>query len=143
MVTLNLTLLVELGLFLLFMGAMHRLVVKPLLRVMDEREERIAADRSGARQQEEESARLEREYSDKIVALHRKASREIVRAHRDTQDAHNMKVRELQKREEVALNEERKQLRAQLEAGKSQHPELIAVLVQAMTEGLGLERGRG
>ena len=72
MVIVNLTLFVELGLFLLFLWAMQRWVLMPLLAVMDERRAKMAGDADAADAAERRAKELENE-----IFLRRREEREV------------------------------------------------------------------
>ena len=46
MVTINLTLFVQLGLFLIFMWGARKLIFDPILKVLDSREEKLEQDQA-------------------------------------------------------------------------------------------------
>ena len=48
MVTLNLTIAVQLALFLLFLAVTNKLVLKPMLAVLDKRDEQVRQDEETA-----------------------------------------------------------------------------------------------
>jgi len=139
MVTLNLTLLVELGLFLVFLWMMRVFVFKPLLRVMDEREARVAEDKHAADARATEAKELEREYGAKVAAIHRASSQEIMRAHRKAQEAHANKLRELKQRTDANVASARKQAKAQVAEEREKYGPLVDDLVQEIAKHAGLE----
>lgn len=139
MVTLNLTILVQVGLFLLFLLAMHTFVFRPLLRVMDARDEKMADDKEAAVEGAAEAEKREAEYASKVHLLHREASLKIVHAHREAQAAHNEQVAGLKRKSEEELAVVRADMAGQVEAERQRYPELTDVLAHDMAARLGLE----
>ena len=140
MVTLNLTILVELGLFLVFMWLMGTFVFKPLLEVMDRRAAKIEEDKATAQRDTETSGRLEAEYMRKVSSIHRDASHQVVRAHRKAQEEHMTCVAGLKREEEQEVLSARGEAQRAVEAERAHLPELAASLAKDMTAQLGLKR---
>jgi F-type H+-transporting ATPase subunit b len=94
MIAINFTFFVELGLFLLFMWVTQRIILKPILSVMDRRDDQVTADEAAAEQQAAESESLEGRYADEIAGVRRAASTEIETARRDGMMARAAAIRE-------------------------------------------------
>lgn len=139
MVNLNFTLLVELGLFLVFLWLMHRWVLKPLMAVMDRREEQIEGDQGSARHDAESADRLEADYRAQFAEIHRASSREIGRAHRKAQEEHSKVVAELQHRAARELDALHQRYKREVEAQRAQFPVLAEETAQVIAARLGLE----
>ena len=139
MVELNLTLLVELGLFLIFLWAMNAYVFRPLFKVMDARNDRIEKDKALAETGAEEAGSLEANYAREVAEIHRESSHQIVRAHREAQRNHNQVVDELKKKEEQELRQLRKELEATVEQERQSYPALTATLSSEIVSQLGLK----
>jgi len=137
MVTLNLTLFIEVGLFLLFMWAMHRLVIRPLLEVMDGRDDKLAEDRSVAKDAGAEATQLEKQYLLESSRIHREASRDVVRAHRQAQEAHLARLAERKQVGEGELDAVRHEVHDAIVAQSKQFDALSAELANAMAAKLG------
>ena len=142
MVTLNATLIVEVVLFLLFVWLMHRVVFRPLLRLLDARDAQLEEDRETAASEAEAAEALEQDYSAQVAAIHREASHTAYHAHRVAQDAHNKKVAELRKQEEEELAGVRAQAMEQVAEERKRYEELTQALAWNMADRLGLE-GQG
>lgn len=82
MVSLNLTIFIELGLFLLFLWVVNRIIVRPVLQMLDERAERIAGDREATRKDREASEKLNAQYAGEIYAARRAAAQAVEEARR-------------------------------------------------------------
>lgn len=82
MVTLNLTLLIELGLFLVFLWVTNKFILKPTLRLLDERESMIGRNEEQTEKDQQEAEQLEHTYSQRLVELHREAEERFRNAQR-------------------------------------------------------------
>lgn len=139
MVTINLTLLIELMLFLTFMWAMGKYVFRPLLLIMDQREERLEEDREKKNIESGRAKELELEYTKEVGAIHRKASEEINLQHRKEQGKHNDRIIAFQAEAQKELQNIRANAQAQIETERQKFPALTADLDQQITSRLGLE----
>lgn len=140
MVDINLTLLVQAGLFLVFLWAMNAFVFRPLLNRMDERDDQVQGDRRTAEEAAAQAAQLERQYASESASIHREASREVVRAHRKVQEAHLKRVAEVKERGDSELAAVRQEVSAAIAAEKAQYDELAQDLAHAMARTLGVNR---
>ena len=140
MVTVNLTLFVVLGMFLVFLWAMHRFVFTPALRLTDTREAQMVEDRNVARTVSGEAAQLEDDYKAKLSALHREANLRITRTHRMAQEEHHGKVEALKKKGEQELRALRKEIADEIAAQQEQFTSLSREIAQAMAERLELDK---
>lgn len=80
MVNINFTIFVETGLFLIFVALMYAYVLRPLLGVVDEREDRMREDEELANRRAVEAVELERSYFRELSELHQQASQRIMMA---------------------------------------------------------------
>jgi len=140
MVTINLTIVVVTGLFLVFLWMMHLFVFRPILEVMDERERRLAEDQAEALRLEAESRSLEREFKEQLALLHKDANARILSVHRQAQEEHLARVEELKRREAEELRQVRAEAQAVLQAERAHYPALVGDLRHRMARKLGLER---
>lgn len=138
MVTLNLTIVVEVVLFLVFLWAMKIFVFTPLLKVMDDRDVRIDTNREKAQTEAAGAKKLEREYASKVAAIHRESSHRIVEAHREAQAAHSDRVAALKQQEEKELADVHAEAMRQVQAEREHYPELTASLAEAVAKRLAL-----
>lgn len=141
MVALNLTLLVQVGLFLAFTWLMNTYVFKPLLQVMDNRAAQMEQDRTRSQEAGRDAARLEKEYAAQVAILHREASTRLNRALRDAQNEHSGRVQEVKRAGESAVAEAREAARAKVAEERKHYPALAAELAGEMAARLGLEGG--
>lgn len=142
MVTINLTLLIQAGLFVLFLWAMDRLVVRPLIHVMDHREQQMHRDKQIAKEQTAEALRTEQEYRSQLAAIHRNASLRLGQAHREAQAAHLHRVNALKTQEAGELRAMRDAMREQIKRQRDEYPPLVDALFEHTARELGLERAR-
>ncbi len=140
MVTINLTLFINLALFLIFIWAMNVFIFKPLLELTDRRESKIANDQKSAIHLTNQAEDLERQYFSDIAAIHREASHTLVRAHRSAQEAHMARLDEVKIKYHRELAEIRAQVKKTIASERASHPELAAELVDIMAERIELER---
>ena len=141
MVVLNLTILVEVGLFLIFVWAMNRFVFRPLFRVMDDRDAKTEDDRAAALSEGQRAERMEKEYAAKVSAIHRDASQRVLDAHRAAQQEHNQRIASLKETEDRELTAVRAEAERQVVAERPRYPALAAPLAEAAAGRLGLGGG--
>ena len=139
MVTINLTILVQLGLFLGFMWLMSTYVFKPMLHLMDERSEGMARDKESAETLVQEAEKLESRYIGKISEINREASHQAYHARRAAQEAHNQTVAELRQREEEEVARAHAEAMAEVREERQKYPELTAALSEDIARLLGLK----
>jgi len=142
MVTINLTLLVELLLFLGFLWLVHRYIVVPVLQNADAREAEVEQDQTTAVEATEASESLEREYRRKRAALHREASQRIAQAHREAQRKHLDRMAELKAEEEKQIVALRNELRQMVDQQRDDYDRLSRELAEVAAERLGLSEVR-
>jgi len=142
MVTINLTILVQVGLFLLFLWAMHRLVFQPMLGLMDAREARISADQEAARGEGKQASELEGAYHARVAEMHRISSHRFLAAHRKAQQEHVLRVAELRQREDELIQHLREKSLSELARQRSDFPRLAAALADDVAVRLRLAGDR-
>lgn len=141
MVVLNFTLFVLLGMFLVFFWAMGKFVFRPLLEVMDRREEKLSADLAGAEQENRSAEQSELVYASKVAALHRDENRRVRRAHWEFLSAHNRRIIEIKEREHRELEGQRLEAMRQIELQRDAFPAFVEEVAQAVSARLRLKRG--
>lgn len=132
MVNINLTIVIQVLLFLAFLWVMNRRVFRPVLALLDARRDAVEADKARAAQAQQEAVRRERKYAIQVAALHREASRAVLKAHRAAQEAHNQRVLELKQEGEAELRELRERTMAEVAEQRSLYPECVAQLADAV-----------
>jgi F-type H+-transporting ATPase subunit b len=130
-VTINLTIVIQVLLFLAFMWAMNRWVFAPVLELLDTRHERVQQDKSEAERAQKDAVQLERKYAVELAAIHREASHKVVEAHRTAQEAHNQRVLELKREADAELLEVHDQAMAQVGEQRQHYGPCVDELVDA------------
>lgn len=128
MVTLNLTILIQLALFLIFLTVTHKLVLKPMLGVLDQRDEQVRQDEETATASAESAAQLEQKYAGEIGTARRDASVKMAQARRDAITERIDKVNEQRRQIEEEVAQVRLEAEAQLEAERAGFPALAESL---------------
>jgi F-type H+-transporting ATPase subunit b len=139
MVTLNLTIIVEVVLFLVFLWALNRWIFSPVVEHMDSRDARLEEDRAKSVSESEQAEALEKDYARRIASINREAVLRINRELREAQQNHLRQINEFRKTEEQELAGVRAAVNRQIEAEREQFPELAAGLSRAIAGKIGLE----
>jgi F-type H+-transporting ATPase subunit b len=139
MVTLNLTIIVEVVLFLVFLWALNRWIFSPVVEHMDSRDARLEEDRAKSVSESEQAEALEKDYARRIASINREAVLRINRELREAQQDHLRQINEFRKTEEQELAGVRAAVNRQIEAEREQFPELAAGLSRAIAGKIGLE----
>lgn len=132
MVTINLTIVIQVLLFLVFMWTMNKWVFAPVLTLLDARRETVERDKKQAGEAQETAVRLERKYAVEIAAIHREASQQVVQAHRAAQEAHNERVLKLKQEAEAELREVRERVMGEVSEQRKQYPSCVPELADAV-----------
>ena len=88
MVTLNLTLVIQVVLFLIFLWGTARFILRPILAGIDERENAIEVDHERAAADSTEAEALESQYAQALSAARLRADEAFRHARYETQKAH-------------------------------------------------------
>ena len=88
MVTLNLTLVIEVGLFLIFLWGTARFILRPVLRTLDERDAVIEQDHAQAAVDMEEANTLESQYARELLDIRQRADKAYRDARHETRKGH-------------------------------------------------------
>jgi F-type H+-transporting ATPase subunit b len=136
MIDINLTLFVELTLFLLFMWVTHLIILKPALSVMDERDDKIEHDAEAAEKHLDEANTLEQRYADEMSAVRREASAELEKARHDGLVARAAAIRDRKRAgyEEIAAVEAA--VAEAVDAERKNYDALVRQLASEMSERL-------
>ena len=129
MVTVNLTLLVELVLFLIFLWGAHRIAFKPVVKILDDREEKIAADRQTGVDAAKEADSLSQIYSDRIAEVRRAAGREMDGLRREAQQDRLAQVQKRQHEADAMIAELRGHLAEEVAQQRNAYDALMPDLV--------------
>lgn len=139
MVSVNFTLLVELALFLIFLGVTNRLIFRPLLRIMDERAASIAQDKETAAAANTEAGTLEACHTEKVIEARHVATHRLRQAHDETYQANRTELDGLRHRVDQEVGVFRDQVTIQLDAERKKCAEFLPSIVTAIDERLHVE----
>ena len=139
MVSLNLTLFVLLGLFLLFLWGAQRIAFRPILRIMDEREEQIDQSLKAANQDAATAEEVEGRYTSAISSVRRDATVRMAEARRDAIDERISRLAEHRRACDTDVAAFRDQVRAQVEAERPAFPGLARQLSEVMEKQMPTE----
>ena len=139
MITINLTLLIEFGLFILFLWVANKMMFRPILRVMDEREEKITGDTTNAERDSAEAQMAEERFIAQITDAHQEAARRLRHARQEAY-AHNrvqLEQHRIQAERELLVHHD--EVQRALEAQRQQYGEQLPVLVDAIDRQLRMK----
>lgn len=130
MVTLNFTLFVELGLFLLFLWGTQAFVLKRVLRVLDKREETVSEQTEEAAAKLAHAEMLEREYTESVAQYHREAEEKFRKAKQAATNQHLDKLQAAR----AAADAEVASVRAEAVREREQQRDAIAACAPELAE---------
>ena len=137
MVSLNFTLLVELGLFLLFVWGCHTFIFRPVLRQLDERDDKIADDVKCSEQEQADAANLEDEYSRQLAAARRAVSDEFRRSRYEAQQEQDTEVLQAKKAAEAEVARAHEAACQMVEAQRAEFERLAPDVAATLAKKLG------
>ena len=132
MVTINLTLLLQFGLFISFLWLADRFVYRPLLRAMDDRADRVTGDTAAAEKDTAEAQSAHDRFIAQITDAHQEAAR---RLRQERLNAYTHNRQELEKTRvtaEKALLAYREEVQRQLDDVRGRYGEYAPSLVTAI-----------
>lgn len=141
MIAINFTIFVELGLFLLFMWVTQRLILMPILAVMDRRDDQVSADEETSEQHAAEADSLERRYADEIAGVRRAASAEIDNARREGMMARAAAIRERKAKADREVGTIEEAASGAMDTERKHFDELLPGLTDRMAKQLQLGGG--
>ncbi len=141
MVVLNLTLLVELGLFLIFLWVTSRFILRPMLNVMDGREEKLKQDSETARTDNSTAQTLEEEYSGTVAGIQRAIHERVERERRTAQECQLAELAKHRRTADEAVAEARKTAWTQAAAQEADYERCTSEIADAVMEKLGCGGG--
>ncbi len=141
MVTLNLTLAVQLGLFLIFLWGTNTLFFRPILSHMDHREEQIEQSRTNAEADDKTTAKLEVSYAQEMGAIRRAADDEFRDNRRAALEAHAAALSEQRHRADETVAKIREEALQQVESERGAYERLAPGVADLIAERLGMRGG--
>ncbi len=136
MVDFNFTIVVQLLLFLLFLGVTHRIVLIPVLRTMDKREETVEQNEEQAQENNREAAKLEQKFHEDMASARRQATIRLEKARREAMDERADQVMRRRREGDSVVEKVRAEAHEQVEQERSHYDELSADLTEALEEWL-------
>lgn len=138
MVVINLTMAVELGLFLIFLWGTAVFILRPVLRSLDARAEQIEKDHDQARVAREEAATAGQEYSLAMSQLRAKVEASYRLARREARDEQSARVAAERKKADAAVLDARAQAAQEVEGARSSYDALSVELTDLLGRRLGV-----
>ena len=140
MVVINFTLLVELGLFLIFLWGTAVFILRPVLRLLDEREDNIARGRRQADEALEKEGRLRKQSADARSAFRSRIEKDYRRGQLEVREEHSAKLTEERRKSDAAIAEARDAALKEIEAERSSYAALSSELADSFFEHLGMRQ---
>ena len=138
MVVINFTLLVELGLFLVFLWGTAVFILRPVLRLLDEREDNIAREQRQADEASEKEAQLRKQSADARNAVRSRIEKAYRRARFELREEHGAKLTEERRKADAAIAEARDAALKRIEVERSSYGALSSELADSLFEHLGM-----
>jgi len=132
MVTPNGTLLVELLLFLAFLWLLNRIILRPMLRLLDERDATVETDRETAETVNERAQRAEASYAKQLSRARRHAGVRGDKARRQATDERNAALTARRREADQAIEDSRAESQKQVADQRDQYPRLVDELAEAI-----------
>jgi len=134
MITVNLTIILEMALFLLFLAGANRLAWRPLLRLVARRKAKAETDRREAEQGLTAAQQIREDYRKKLAEADQRAAHLIgettYNAHRDRRNL----IAELKIQADMELDAYHDSIQRELETQRRRFPELLPGLIEAMDQ---------
>jgi F-type H+-transporting ATPase subunit b len=147
MVTINLTMLVELILFLIFLWGTQRFILTPVLNSMDERNDSIERDIEKAKDDDIQSDELELKYRHEIAVIRRNADEELRAVKQKAMREHSDFLQQERINAETAVEEVRVKAMAMMESEReavlAEVPELARLMEAQLTASARLSNNGG
>lgn len=141
MVTINLTIVVQLVLFLFFLWAASKLVFQPVLRKLDEREHYVEDNAQTASEDAQAAKSLESEYAVELSTARRAAAVRFERERQAAMDERNQRLARAREDGDRAVMAVEREGKNQIEAQRPQFDTLAAQIDDLMAVRLGLKGG--
>jgi len=141
LVTVNFTIIVETGLFLLFTGLMYAYVLRPLMRTMDEREFRMREDSEAAQALKVRAEAAQDDYLRKLAEVHREAAQRFTDGKREAKLKHDDEIAALKAEGAMQLAALLKDLRAHARQQREVSGEVVRDIKVALAKKFGVKNG--
>ena len=138
MVTINFTIFVELGLFLIFLWGTAVFIFRPVLRLLDERERDLEESRVQSEADTEEAQDKESEYASQVAQLRREADETLRAARRAALDVHTTTLSAERHKADDAVSATREVALGQIDEQRGEFAALAPGLADAIEGELNL-----
>ena len=132
MIDFNLTLVVQLALFLLFLWGTNALAIRPILKAMDGRAEKIAGDRQAAAEEKRAADELQARWQRDLLEAKRALNDDYRKARRAEQEAHAQALAERRRQADGDLAALRAELDETIARERQAYDRLVPDVAQAM-----------
>lgn len=136
MVTLNFTLFIELGLFLLFLWGTARFILRPVIQNLDQRSQQIEEDHATAARESEEAKAVDAQYAEGLSEARQITDETYQQARRETLKGHLDAVTNARSWADEAVAEARVKgqnaIEQEREALQESVPEIADLIVQRL-----------
>lgn len=139
MVSLNLTIVVEFTLFLVFYLVSRRYILAPLHRLIIERQERVRRDEEQARQLQQESERLGQAQAELLARAQAEASTRLRDARFSAYRQNRIEADERRRQADAEVAAFHGRVLAELEHERRRYPEVLPDLVEAVDRQINIE----
>jgi len=143
MISVNLTIFVQLLLFLTFLWITNRFIFKPVLNILDERERGLDDDREGTREDRAKTKELTDHYQTEMNRARRDATKEIQAAVREAQAEGMAHVAARSTEAEAEVNTVRAEGQRAIEEERGRYGECVTGIVETVMERLRLKGTQG
>lgn len=138
MVSLNITIVVQIALFLAFLWGMHRLAFRPTLSVLDARDDQVRRDEEAAAAAAREAARLESRYAEDLAMARLDAAAKVSEVRRQTMDERNAQLLDARRAADALVGEAREAAQRELDEQRRRYDELVPEVLAAMRRSMSL-----
>ena len=137
MVNINSTLLVQLGLFLLFLWGLNRLVLRPMLKTMDDREDMLRRQEAETDSDTTQAEQAESTYASRIAAARQEAAQRVEEARRAALGERTAALAQRRAEANGAVERVRGKALEAVDEQRQRYADLAPGLVGAIIEKLG------
>lgn len=139
MLSFNLTLAVELALFLVFYAVSRRFFFVPLHRLIRERRAKIRRDEEKARSDEEEVQRVKKLHEERLAEAQQEAGRRLRETRFNAYTRNRVEIEKNRQQAEAEVAAFRAQVNAQIENERREYAGMLPPLVEAMNRQINVE----
>lgn len=132
----NATLVIQMGIFVVFLLITTRLVFRPTLSKLDERRELIARNLREAKEFKQKAAEMKKEYQSKLADARAHAAHVVVEHEHKARDKSSKAIHQRQEELKASVLERRAQLTAEIEEQKADVEKKAPALGKALASKL-------